>query len=141
MNVRIEDAAITGPSTAYYELWVTLQPEVNATSRGGTRYASYDDPNPGRLKVESLVPVAQQPFPTANTGDTLGGVTEARWTTTSSAAICWPPASWAPCPPAAPSRRRPAPRTARNSRSPRTTWRTSTRPTTRRSSTGWRRAW
>ncbi|UWM48502.1 endonuclease/exonuclease/phosphatase [Streptomyces carpaticus] len=76
MNVRIEDAAITGPSTAYYELWVTLQPEVNATSRGGTRYASYDDPNPGRLKVESLVPVAQQPFPTANTGDTLGGATE-----------------------------------------------------------------
>lgn len=75
MNVQVEDAAIVGPSTAYFELWVNVQPELNATSRGGTRYASYEDPNPGRLKVESLVPVGQAPFPTANTGDTLSGVT------------------------------------------------------------------
>jgi predicted extracellular nuclease len=76
MNVEIGPAPVVGPSTRYYELWVTLEPRENRTAGGGTRYASYDDQNAGRLKVESLVPVAQQPFPTANVGDTLTGTTE-----------------------------------------------------------------
>ncbi|ONK15200.1 3-phytase (myo-inositol-hexaphosphate 3-phosphohydrolase) [Streptomyces sp. MP131-18] len=73
MNVSIADAAVVGPSTAYHELWVTLEPHRNRTAGGGTRYASYHAPNPGRLKVESLVPVAEQPFPAANVGDVLAG--------------------------------------------------------------------
>ncbi|TDC74722.1 endonuclease/exonuclease/phosphatase family protein [Streptomyces hainanensis] len=76
MNVAVEDAAVVGPSTPYYELWVTLDAEANRTANGGTRYASYDDQNAGRLKVESLVPVAQEPFPTADVGDVLTGTTE-----------------------------------------------------------------
>jgi predicted extracellular nuclease len=76
MNVAIGEAPVVGPSTPYYELWVTLDADANRTAGGGTRYASYDDPNAGRLKIESLVPVAQQPFPVANVGDTLAGTTE-----------------------------------------------------------------
>ncbi|MDT0344771.1 endonuclease/exonuclease/phosphatase family protein [Streptomyces litchfieldiae] len=75
MNVEIDEAPVVGPSTQYYELWVTLDPRRNRTASGGTRYASYDAQNAGRLKIESLVPVAQQPFPVANVGDTLSGTT------------------------------------------------------------------
>lgn len=75
MNVQISDTRVVGASTDYYELWVTVHPQENATARGGTRYASYDDQNAGRLKVESLTPVAQEPFPTADTGDVLTGTT------------------------------------------------------------------
>ncbi|WP_059009377.1 endonuclease/exonuclease/phosphatase family protein [Streptomyces specialis] len=75
MNVEIRDAAVAGPSTSFHELWVTLEPERNPTAGGGTRYASYTAQNPGRLKVESLVPVAQEPFPAANVGDVLTGPT------------------------------------------------------------------
>ncbi|MDT0319150.1 endonuclease/exonuclease/phosphatase family protein [Streptomyces millisiae] len=75
MTVAVEDTAVVGPSTPYYELWVTLDPHANPTANGGTRYASYTDQNAGRLKVESLVPVAQQPFPRANVGDVLAGTT------------------------------------------------------------------
>ncbi|WP_326599670.1 endonuclease/exonuclease/phosphatase family protein [Streptomyces sp. NBC_01803] len=76
MNVTIGDAPVVGPSTSFYELWVTLDPERNRTASGGSRYASYTEQNPGRLKIEALVPVAQQPFPTANVGDVLTGPTE-----------------------------------------------------------------
>ncbi|WP_404819346.1 endonuclease/exonuclease/phosphatase family protein [Streptomyces marincola] len=76
MNVSIGDAPVVGPSTAYYELWVTLEPHRNRTAGGGTRYASYDAQNPGRLKIESLVPVSQVPFPSADVGDVLTGPTE-----------------------------------------------------------------
>lgn len=75
MNVSLADAPVVGPSTEYGELWVTLRPRENATPRGGTRYASYRAHNPGRLKVESLIPFAERPFPQANVGDTLGGRT------------------------------------------------------------------
>ncbi|RKN04950.1 endonuclease/exonuclease/phosphatase family protein [Streptomyces radicis] len=75
MTVEIADAPVIGPSTPYYELWVTVRPREADTDRGGARYDSYDAQNPGRLKIESLVPVAQQPFPEANVGDTLTGAT------------------------------------------------------------------
>ncbi|MGP4113825.1 endonuclease/exonuclease/phosphatase family protein [Streptomyces sp. 4N509B] len=73
MAVEIGAAPVIGPSTPYHELWVTVEPGENATPRGGVRYASYEAPNPGRLKVETLAPVGQHPFPTANVGDTLAG--------------------------------------------------------------------
>ncbi|MEO3752885.1 endonuclease/exonuclease/phosphatase family protein [Streptomyces sp. B6B3] len=73
MTVRICDAPVAGPSTEYHELWVTLEPGHNPTAGGGTRYGSYDAQNPGRLKVETLVPVSERPFPTANVGDRVAG--------------------------------------------------------------------
>ncbi|WP_031506824.1 endonuclease/exonuclease/phosphatase family protein [Streptomyces megasporus] len=75
MAVRVRDARVVGPSTAHAELWVTVRPEDNPTRRGGTVYGDYARPNPGRVKIESLVPLAQEPFPTANTGDVLSGAT------------------------------------------------------------------
>jgi uncharacterized protein len=73
MNVRISDAPVVAPSTPYYELWVTLDASENPTARGGTVYGSYGAQNAGRLKVESLVPAADEAFPTANVGDVLAG--------------------------------------------------------------------
>ncbi|KAB8168815.1 endonuclease/exonuclease/phosphatase [Streptomyces sp. 3MP-14] len=75
MAVSVADAPVVGPSTEYGELWVTLRPQDHPTPRGGTRYASYEAHNPGRLKVESLIPFAERPFPEANVGDLLGGRT------------------------------------------------------------------
>ncbi|MFP8887791.1 endonuclease/exonuclease/phosphatase family protein [Streptomyces mangrovi] len=75
MDVQIRDARVAGPSTRYAELWVTVRPEQNPSVRGGTVYGGYDEQNSGRLKVESLVPLSQQPFPAANTGDVLAGAT------------------------------------------------------------------
>ncbi|MEE1941591.1 endonuclease/exonuclease/phosphatase family protein [Streptomyces sp. TRM 70361] len=75
MDVQIRDARVTGPSTEHAELWVTVEPRQHPTPRGGTVYGGYDRPNPGRLKVESLTPLAEAPFPTANTGDVLTGAT------------------------------------------------------------------
>ncbi|WP_017571267.1 endonuclease/exonuclease/phosphatase family protein [Nocardiopsis halotolerans] len=76
MLVRVEDAPVVGATDDYHALWVTTRPEHNPTVNGGTRYGSYDDPNAGRVKVESLLDRAQHPFPDANVGDTLAGVTE-----------------------------------------------------------------
>jgi endonuclease/exonuclease/phosphatase family metal-dependent hydrolase len=73
MTVEIGAAPVVGPSTPYYELWVTLEPGESVTPSGGALYSSYEAQNAGRLKVETLVPVAQQPFPVANVGDTLAG--------------------------------------------------------------------
>nr|WP_223291193.1 endonuclease/exonuclease/phosphatase family protein [Streptomyces avicenniae] len=75
MAVSVTDVPVVGPSTPYYELWVTVEPRENRTAGGGVRYGSYDAQNGGRLKVESLVPVAQEPFPRADTGDVLTGTT------------------------------------------------------------------
>ncbi|AXK33025.1 endonuclease/exonuclease/phosphatase [Streptomyces armeniacus] len=75
MNVQVADARVVGPSTEYAELWVTVKPRENPTARGGTRYGSYDAQNSGRLKVESLTPLSEEPFPTADVGDRLTGVT------------------------------------------------------------------
>ncbi|MYW05938.1 endonuclease/exonuclease/phosphatase family protein [Streptomyces sp. SID3343] len=72
---RVADARVVGASTSFGEMWVTVEPTQNATAQGGTLYAGYDAQNGGRVKVSSLVPFAQEPFPQANVGDTLTGVT------------------------------------------------------------------
>ncbi|GAA4924560.1 endonuclease/exonuclease/phosphatase family protein [Streptomyces coeruleoprunus] len=74
-NVRIGTSRVVGAS-AHSELWVTVKPHENANRRGGTVYGSYDAQNTGRVKVQSLTPIAQKPFPTANVGDALTGETE-----------------------------------------------------------------
>ncbi|WP_252444319.1 endonuclease/exonuclease/phosphatase family protein [Pseudonocardia humida] len=76
MVLRVQDARVVGRTDEFDGLWVTTEPDRNPTARGGTLYASYDDPNGGRLKVESLVPRAEQPFPVADVGDRLAGTTE-----------------------------------------------------------------
>ncbi|MFJ4961582.1 endonuclease/exonuclease/phosphatase family protein [Streptomyces sp. NPDC088729] len=72
-RVRIADTRVTGATTAYDEIWVTVKPRENPTRRGGTLYASYEDQNTGRLKVMSLDPA--RPVPAANVGDVLSGST------------------------------------------------------------------
>ncbi|MFJ1824124.1 endonuclease/exonuclease/phosphatase family protein, partial [Streptomyces sp. NPDC088178] len=57
-------------------LWVTVKPHENASRRGGTVYGSYTAQNTGRLQIQSLVPLAERPFPTADVGDVLSGTTE-----------------------------------------------------------------
>ncbi|MCH0539599.1 endonuclease/exonuclease/phosphatase family protein [Streptomyces sp. MUM 203J] len=76
MNTRIGDVRIVGPSTRYAELWVTVKPGENPTPRGGTVYGAYDAQNGGRLKVQSLIPLKEEPFPAANVGDMLTGGAE-----------------------------------------------------------------
>ncbi|MFI6050113.1 endonuclease/exonuclease/phosphatase family protein [Streptomyces violascens] len=76
MNVRIGTSRVVGATDPYSELWVTVKPQENRTARGGSLYSSYNDQNTGRLQVQSLIPTAQQAFPTANVGDTLTGTTE-----------------------------------------------------------------
>ncbi|MFB7914847.1 endonuclease/exonuclease/phosphatase family protein [Streptomyces sp. NPDC056061] len=76
MNVRIGSSRVVGATDPYAELWVTVKPHENANGRGGTVYGSYDSQNTGRLQVQSLVPLAEQPFPTADVGDVLSGTTE-----------------------------------------------------------------
>ncbi|WP_231626623.1 endonuclease/exonuclease/phosphatase family protein [Streptomyces apocyni] len=76
MNVAIGSSRVVGPSTKYGEVWVTVKPWENANRRGGTVYGSYTSQNGGRLKVEQLAPLAEQPFPKANVGDRLTGRTE-----------------------------------------------------------------
>ncbi|MFB7516234.1 endonuclease/exonuclease/phosphatase family protein [Streptomyces sp. NPDC056144] len=75
-NVRIGESRVVGATDPYSELWVTVKPEENANVRGGTVYGSYESQNTGRLQIQSLVPLAQQPFPKANVGDVLTGETE-----------------------------------------------------------------
>ncbi|MER7107597.1 endonuclease/exonuclease/phosphatase family protein [Streptomyces sp. NPDC000229] len=74
-NIRIGSSRVVG-ATAHNELWVTVKPQENDNRRGGTVYGSYTSQNTGRLKIQSLAPVAQQPFPKANVGDCLTGTTE-----------------------------------------------------------------
>ncbi|MFD7015534.1 endonuclease/exonuclease/phosphatase family protein [Streptomyces sp. NPDC059928] len=76
MNVRIGTSRVVGATDPHSELWVTVKPHENRTPRGGSLYSSYHDQNTGRLQIQSLVPAAQQPFPTANVGDALTGTTE-----------------------------------------------------------------
>jgi predicted extracellular nuclease len=70
---RFSDARVTGGTTQYHEVWVTVKPAENPTRRGGTVYGSYDQPNTGRIKVMSLDPAAD--VPTADVGDELAGTT------------------------------------------------------------------
>ncbi|THA79129.1 hypothetical protein E6R60_00955 [Streptomyces sp. A0642] len=72
-RVQISDTRVTGATTAYDEIWVTVDPEQNPTRRGGTLYSSYTDQNTGRIKVMSLD--TTRPFPVGNVGDVLSGAT------------------------------------------------------------------
>ncbi|WP_171167943.1 endonuclease/exonuclease/phosphatase family protein [Streptomyces sp. I05A-00742] len=75
MRVAVRDAPVTGATSSHKDLWVTADPRHHRTARGGVLYGSYADPNAGRVKVTSLLPFAQRPFPVANVGDQLTGVT------------------------------------------------------------------
>ncbi|MEU7296252.1 endonuclease/exonuclease/phosphatase family protein [Streptomyces exfoliatus] len=75
-NVRIDSSRVVGATDPYAELWVTVKPWENDNRRGGTVYGSYESQNTGRLQIQSLTPLAQQPFPKANVGDRLTGTTE-----------------------------------------------------------------
>ncbi|MCT4355028.1 endonuclease/exonuclease/phosphatase family protein [Streptomyces sp. Je 1-79] len=75
-NVRVGTSRVVGATDPYAELWVTVKPWENRNWRGGTVYGSYTAQNTGRLQIQSLTPIAQQPFPTANVGDVLSGTTE-----------------------------------------------------------------
>jgi predicted extracellular nuclease len=76
MNVRIGSSRVVTATDPYAELWVTVQPHENPDPRGGTVYGSYTGQNSGRLQIQSLIPTADQPFPTADVGQTLQGTTE-----------------------------------------------------------------
>ncbi|WLQ51868.1 lamin tail domain-containing protein [Streptomyces poriferorum] len=72
-RVQIADTRVTGATTAYDEIWVTVEPKQNPTRRGGTLYSSYTDQNTGRIKVMSLD--TTRPFPVGNVGNVLSGTT------------------------------------------------------------------
>ncbi|MFB7329070.1 endonuclease/exonuclease/phosphatase family protein [Streptomyces sp. NPDC056190] len=74
MNVRFSDARVVGAANSYNEMWVTVDPNHNKTKRGGVYFGSYNDPNPARLMVQTLI--TNQAFPQADVGDTLKGITE-----------------------------------------------------------------
>ncbi|MGO4459225.1 endonuclease/exonuclease/phosphatase family protein [Streptomyces sp. M-16] len=76
MNVKIGTSRVVGATDPYSEMWVTVKGWENTARRGGTLYGSYESQNTGRLQVQQLTPVAQQPFPVANVGDKLTGTTE-----------------------------------------------------------------
>lgn len=76
MNVKIGTSRVVGATDPYSELWVTVKGWENTAKRGGTIYGSYESQNTGRLQIQQLAPVAQQPFPVANVGDKLTGATE-----------------------------------------------------------------
>jgi uncharacterized protein len=76
MRVAVADARVVGATDDFNGLFVQSRPEQNPTPRGGTLYASYVDPNGGRVKVESLIPFAERAFPVADVGDVLAGATE-----------------------------------------------------------------
>ncbi|MET8676247.1 endonuclease/exonuclease/phosphatase family protein [Streptomyces sp. NPDC004647] len=75
MLTQVTDAGVVGATSEHNELWVTAEPRQNRTVRGGTLYGSYRDQNGGRVKVASLIPFAERPFPQANVGDRLAGTT------------------------------------------------------------------
>ncbi|WP_050800382.1 endonuclease/exonuclease/phosphatase family protein [Streptomyces himastatinicus] len=75
MRVSVADAPVVGATNTYKELWVTAEPRHKRTARGGALYDTYRDPNAGRLKVASLLPYAERPFPVADVGDRLAGTT------------------------------------------------------------------
>jgi predicted extracellular nuclease len=73
--VSVSDARVVGPTTSFNELYVTTKPKQNPSVRGGTVYLDYDRFNTGVLKVASLIPFSEVPFPKVNTGDVLTGET------------------------------------------------------------------
>ncbi|MFI6449860.1 endonuclease/exonuclease/phosphatase family protein [Kitasatospora sp. NPDC050543] len=75
MNVQVRDTRVIQATDKYNELWVAADAQDQRSKRGGVLYESYAEPNVGRLMVQSLTPIAQQPFPVANVGDVLTGAT------------------------------------------------------------------
>ncbi|MEU9115241.1 endonuclease/exonuclease/phosphatase family protein [Streptomyces sp. NPDC048483] len=75
MRVSVRNSPVVGATSTYNDLWVTAEPGHHRTARGGTFYGSYADPNGGRVKVQSLIPFSQRPFPKADVGDELTGTT------------------------------------------------------------------
>jgi predicted extracellular nuclease len=75
MRVRVDDARVVGATTSFNEVYLTTKPRQNPSENGGTIYTGYNDSNTGRVKVESLIPFAQHPFPKANVNDKLAGET------------------------------------------------------------------
>ncbi|MGH3309679.1 MAG: endonuclease/exonuclease/phosphatase family protein [Streptomyces sp.] len=75
MRTQLRNAPVTGPTSRFHELWVTADPDENPTPRGGTLYGGYDQQNGARLKVSSLLPLDERPFPEADVGDALRGTT------------------------------------------------------------------
>ncbi|MET7639013.1 endonuclease/exonuclease/phosphatase family protein [Streptomyces sp. NPDC005438] len=75
MRTQVSDAPVVGPTTQYDELWVTADRRQNRTERGGTLYGSYEQQNGARIKVTSLLPLKENPFPKANVGDKVRGRT------------------------------------------------------------------
>lgn len=73
--VGVTEVRLVSRSTDYDELYITTKPDEHPSARGGTVYLGYDEPNTGILKIESLIPFSQRPFPTADTGDVLTGLT------------------------------------------------------------------
>ncbi|MFF1697414.1 endonuclease/exonuclease/phosphatase family protein [Streptomyces sp. NPDC058257] len=76
MNVRVGTSRVVGATDPYSELWITVKPHENPNRRGGTVYKSYADQNTGRLQIQQLTPLSEQPFPKANVGDALSGGAE-----------------------------------------------------------------
>ncbi|MDX8032324.1 lamin tail domain-containing protein [Lentzea sp. BCCO 10_0856] len=67
--VQVNDARVVGPSNAFGEVWVTVNPDQNKNLRGGTTYTAYDQANSGRLKIKAT------PLPVSNVGDVFSGAT------------------------------------------------------------------
>ncbi|MFD4673030.1 endonuclease/exonuclease/phosphatase family protein [Lentzea sp. NPDC058450] len=68
--VQVDDVRVVGPSNAFGEVWVTVNPDQNKNLRGGTTYPSYDQQNSGRLKIKTA-----GTLPAANVGDVFAGAT------------------------------------------------------------------
>ncbi|MEV7042560.1 endonuclease/exonuclease/phosphatase family protein [Amycolatopsis sp. NPDC051061] len=73
--VSVSDARVVGPSNTFNELYVTTKPDQHKSVRGGSVYLGYDQLNSGVMKVSSLIPFEQRPFPKLNVGDVLTGTT------------------------------------------------------------------
>ncbi|EPH42783.1 endonuclease/exonuclease/phosphatase family protein [Streptomyces aurantiacus] len=76
MNVRVGSSRVVGATDPHSELWVTVKPHESATRRGGALYGSYASQNTGRLQIQQLAPISEQPFPKADVGDVLAGGAE-----------------------------------------------------------------
>jgi predicted extracellular nuclease len=73
--VSVADVRAVSGTTAYNEVFVTTKPDEHPSARGGSVYLGYDQTNTGIVKIQSLIPFSQRPFPQANTGDVLTGIT------------------------------------------------------------------
>ncbi|MEU6645135.1 endonuclease/exonuclease/phosphatase family protein [Saccharomonospora sp. NPDC046836] len=73
--VSVADVRTVSRSTDYNEVFVTTKPNERPSVRGGAMYLGYDQTNTGIVKIESLIPFSQRPFPQANVGDVLTGIT------------------------------------------------------------------